>query len=302
MSTSAATSSAASSESSNLAFATTIMEQTQIERKRNEEELQKQREEIASLRRQLEDKQHFDASQPSTSRDPRAYAASTRKRHDESTETLPPMYDDSIHQIKRRRRHEANREAKYLRLTGRPAHTYVPIKVEPADSQEAPAQQREAAAHLPQFPVIDLTVSSDEEGQVKEEQQEEAEPEVADPLLDTRTPSKPAEILWDRPKDRIEQYMSLRSAAFKIYEEEYMNEEPDFDGTLTKAPSANTSKRKPGKRAPRPAWIYIPRRWALTHFLTYLIGDSNIRYRNQTFCSICHHVTSDWDTHPLCAQ
>ena len=291
-----------SSASSNLDFANTIMEQTHMERKRNEEEMRRQREEIKDLKRKLQTAQQLDSSQPSTSTDTRAFASATRRPHEEdSDDSIPPLYGESMHQIKKRRRKAANLEAKYMRLTGRPVHTYVPIKVEPNELTQAQDEQADTEKRGP-LPVIDLTVDSDEERSVKVEQPEEVELQAADPTEEADPLPKPAEILWERPKDRIKQMMSARSAANKIYQDEYMDLPPDFDSTPTKAPKANTSKRKPGKRAPRPAWIYIPRRWALCNFDKYLIGDSNIRYRNQTFASICHHLTSDWDTHALCPQ
>ena len=72
---------------------------------------------------------------------------------------------------------------------------------------------------------------------------------------------------------------------------------------MTPVPAPKASLPKPTADSPgRPCWLRLPRKWLMKNFLIHLIGDSNIRYRGVTYCSICHHVSTQWDCHPLCWQ
>ena len=60
-------------------------------------------------------------------------------------------------------------------------------------------------------------------------------------------------------------------------------------------PSRTTSSGRPHR-----TWLNFTRRYVHANFETHIIGNSNLRYRNQSFAEHCHHATVDWDNHPFC--
>ena len=76
----------------------------------------------------------------------------------------------------------------------------------------------------------------------------------------------------------------------------------EVDSQLVRAPPATASRATTEGRLPRTCWVRLRRSWLKTNFLTHLIGQGNIRYRNVTYASICHHPSTSWDTHPMCWQ
>ena len=76
----------------------------------------------------------------------------------------------------------------------------------------------------------------------------------------------------------------------------------ELDMTLEKAPPANLPKSKAADRPPRQCWLRLNRKWLLDNFLKHLFSKSNIRYKETTYASICHHETTPYDCHPLCWQ
>ena len=87
-----------------------------------------------------------------------------------------------------------------------------------------------------------------------------------------------------------------------ISENPWPSDNEKLDETREMAPKAGITKVKGSKHQARPCWLRLRRKWLARNFLQHLIGDSNIRYKRTTYCSICHHPSTAWDCHPLCWQ
>ena len=85
----------------------------------------------------------------------------------------------------------------------------------------------------------------------------------------------------------------------------FVGDNEEIDTSPARAPRANIPKNDgKSKREPRCCWITLPRPWLRLNgnFMRHLFGYGNIRFRNITYASLCHHPTTHWDTHPLCWQ
>ena len=85
-------------------------------------------------------------------------------------------------------------------------------------------------------------------------------------------------------------------------ERPWQRDEDEPDVQLVRAPPAAASRATTEGRLPRTCWIHLQRAWLKSNFLKHLIGAGNIRYRNVTYASLCHHPSTSWDTHPMCWQ
>ena len=131
-----------------------------------------------------------------------------------------------------------------------------------------------------------------------------ADPEVG---ADGRSVLKklPAEYYFKRPFNRPAVIITALAAfLMNMAKKPFVGDDQVMDLSMARAPKASVSKAYPSsKREPRRCWITLPRPWLKTgNFLKQRFGPGNIRYRNVTYASICHHPTSHWDAHPLCWQ
>ena len=135
------------------------------------------------------------------------------------------------------------------------------------------------------------------------------EPEDSEALADPEVGERP-EPRWV-PREFYSRRRPLRTAQSKKPEEEmerHMRERPwltdkeELDLSPQAILRASIMKSRGSDAATRPCWLRLRRRWLVKNYMKHFLADSNIRYQQQTFASLCHHVTTGWDCHPLCWQ
>ena len=135
------------------------------------------------------------------------------------------------------------------------------------------------------------------------------EPEGSGMLADPEVGERP-EPRWV-PREFYSRRRAVRTSQTKKPEEEmerHMRERPwltdseELDLSPQAILRASIMKSRGSDAATRPCWLRLRRRWLVKNYMKHFLADSNIRYQQQTFASLCHHVTTGWDCHPLCWQ
>ena len=89
-------------------------------------------------------------------------------------------------------------------------------------------------------------------------------------------------------------------SAFRNEGELPADAEPWESGDWEPAPDSVVSRPAKAQKKPHDTWLNFTKKYVQTHYMSYLIGTSNIRYRNKTYAEHCHHKTIDWDNHAFC--
>ena len=167
------------------------------------------------------------------------------------------------------------------------ANTPEPTKAKPPPQ---PQQSKEKAPQAPSTSAADPVVGGAGAG----------EPEV----LERKPTPKPEEFFLDHRTPV--QKLATRHAVTVYIETVRQNPQPGdretLDMTLVEVTKATVAGKRGSEAPVRVCWLRLPRTWVLQFFMQHLIGESNIRYRGVTYCSVCHHVSTQWDCHPMCWQ
>ena len=158
-----------------------------------------------------------------------------------------------------------------------------------------------------------ITVSSDSEVEVMDAEPSSTAAGAADPAVGGASKQEAKEQYGNvKPPEFFKKYepvpfkgpkkdpYALFAETIKKYP--WAGDLDELDETLIWQPKASVCVVKSGDAESRPCWLRLHRKWLAKNFLVHLCGDSNIRYRLNTYASICHHVTTPWDCHPICWQ